>query len=830
MGFFSRGTAAPADGPDDPKGDAYEKKKLREAERQRKLSKASREIGPIPPVANPDRKARALASFRVFCESYFPKRFLLAWSDDHLKVHDDFQRCIVDGGLQATAMPRGSGKTSLAEVAALWAIVRGRHELVGLIGATSAAARELLDSVKVELESNELLAADFPEVCHPIRCLEGINQRRLLLDGERVVVKFTKDYILLPSLPPNPAASAVVKVAGLTGRVRGMKYTRPDGRIVRPKLVIIDDPQTDKSAKSAHQNNRREELISGAVLGLVGPGETMSAIMPCTVIVEGDMADRFLDRQKHPEWNGRRTQLLHALPTDLDLWDRYAEARAEGLRAGDGGKAGNAFYKQHREAMDKGGKAAWPQRHKVDELSAIQYGMNLYLGNRRAFFAEYQNDPKAAEEKDPDELTVALVLTKLNGLDRGLVPAEAEVLTAFVDVHKSALYWFAAGWWKSFAGGGIDYGTWPDQKREYFTLADCRATIEQKYPHGDFQSALYWFPPGWGESFAGGGIDYGTWPDQKREYFTLADCRATIEQKYPHGDFQSALYSALTDLVGQLAKREWMRFGGGVARITRILIDANWNESTDVVYQFCRQSEHSGILLPSHGHGITAGRAAMKDWKPKPGERLGNNWVISSGGGARGIRHVTFDTNAWKTLVNSRLAIPIGGRGAFALFGEKAHEHRLIAEHFTAEARVRTEGRGRKVDEWKIKPDRPDNHWFDGLVGSAVAASIEGVVMPEWAPAAPERRKITLPKRIGGGGGGGMSDRFGERRKIDVPAAFGQAAASGVSCPECGCRHMPAVRTRRVRNKMVRTRRCRHCGQEVTTSEAITSNGGGGTP
>src|SRR5690606_37223630 len=139
--------------------------------------------------------------------------FLLAWSDDHRTVLDDFQRCIVDGGLQATAMPRGSGKTSLAEVAVPWAILRGHHELVGLIGATSAAARELLDSVKVELESNELLAADFPKVSHPIRMLEGINQRRLLLDGERVVVKFTKDSIHLPSLPANPASSAVIKVA-----------------------------------------------------------------------------------------------------------------------------------------------------------------------------------------------------------------------------------------------------------------------------------------------------------------------------------------------------------------------------------------------------------------------------------------------------------------------------------------------------------------------------------------------------------------------------------------------------------------------------------------
>jgi len=44
----------------------------------------------------------------------------------------------------------------------------------------------------------------------------------------------------------------------------------------------------------------------------------------------------------------------------------------------------------------------------------------------------------------------------------------------------------------------------------------------------------------------------------------------------------------------------------------------------------------------------------------------------------------------------------------------------------TAEYRIRTEGRGRTVDEWKLRPERSDNHWFDGIVGCAVAASIQG--------------------------------------------------------------------------------------------------------
>ena len=54
----------------------------------------------------------------------------------------------------------------------------------------------------------------------------------------------------------------------------------------------------------------------------------------------------------------------------------------------------------------------------------------------------------------------------------------------------------------------------------------------------------------------------------------------------------------------------------------------------------------------------------------------------------------------------------------------------LFAEHLTAECRVKTEGRGRKVDEWKMRPEAHDNHWWDCTVGCAVAASMCGCVLP----------------------------------------------------------------------------------------------------
>ena len=71
----------------------------------------------------------------------------------------------------------------------------------------------------------------------------------------------------------------------------------------------------------------------------------------------------------------------------------------------------------------------------------------------------------------------------------------------------------------------------------------------------------------------------------------------------------------------------------------------------------------------------------------------------------------------------------MGDRGCLSLFGANAETHRLLAEHLTSEYFVKTEARGRSVDEWKQRPEQPDNHWFDCLVGSAVAASMQGVIL-----------------------------------------------------------------------------------------------------
>jgi hypothetical protein len=64
----------------------------------------------------------------------------------------------------------------------------------------------------------------------------------------------------------------------------------------------------------------------------------------------------------------------------------------------------------------------------------------------------------------------------------------------------------------------------------------------------------------------------------------------------------------------------------------------------------------------------------------------------------------------------------------------------MLAEQWSAEYPVRVEARGRTVDEWRLIPGR-DNHWWDCVVGAAVAASYIGVsaVGADARPTAPRK-------------------------------------------------------------------------------------------
>lgn len=651
----------------------YRLKRTRAAEASREASEDARDISPVPKVVNPRRKSAACKSFKKFCDTYFKDVFYLKWSKIHLAVIEKIERVVDGGEIYALAMPRGSGKTTLFQIAVLWAAITGRAELIVLIAANASRASQLLEDVKVWLETNDLLLEDFPEVCYPIRRLERIalRARGQHIAGEPTRIGWKAAELVLPTVKGSAASGVCIRTAGTLGSdIRGLSYTRPDGRKVRPSLAFVDDPQTRESAQSATQCDNLEKILKADVLGMAGPGRKIACVVAMTVVAQNDVAQRLLDRRANPEFRGERYQLLSSLPVNLDLWEQYRQIRdAELQNDGDGSKA-TAFYRKNRKRMDEGAVSSWPERFNAGEISAIQCAMNLKFRDEGAFLSEYQNEPPETDAR-LDVLSPDVVLDA--GRARGSIPIGAHFLTAFVDVHKNLLFWTLCAWSDRFDGTVVDYGTYPKQKRARFTLADARPTLADAIP--------------------GAGLE-------------------------------GQVYGGLRALCDQLFAADYLRDDGSSVGLDRLLIDANWGATTDVVYQFIRESAHRSKIYPSHGRFVGAKSRPFGEYTVKRGDRVGLHWRMPAESSRNGLRRVLIDVNYWKSFLYARLTTAPGDPGRLALTGS-ARENALFLEHLTAEKRKTVEAAGRRVDEWEAIPDR-DNHWFDCLVGCAAAAAIQG--------------------------------------------------------------------------------------------------------
>jgi hypothetical protein len=459
-----------------------------------------------------------------------------------------------------------------------------------------------------------------------------------------------------------------------------------DGSIIRPSLVLLDDPQTRDSARSVDQTHKRLELLNGDVLGMAGPGEQISALMTCTKMYEGDLADTVLDRDEYPEWDSECTRLVYSFPTNDKAWEEYFE-----VRRSDGKAPATEFYRRNQAAMDADAQIAWQARYdaKSGEISAIQHAMNLRKKvGPEAFAAEYQNEPSLQQTSD-QVLTADQVMEKTSGFKRGEIPPACTKLTMFIDIHKEVLFYAVCAWEETFTGYIIDYGTMPDQRRLAFTLADATRTLGNAFPRA--------------------GTD-------------------------------GAIHAGLEQLVSAYLNRDWSR-GGSLMRIERLLVDMGYKPG---IVADVKQKAGGAVMMLAKGVGLRASRKPIAEYARRPGETIGHYWYIPNVRKTGQFQHVLVDVNYWKRFVHEGFLTAAGDRGCISLFGSDGRHHELIAEHIArSEKWVEVIGPGGVVREWSPWPTRPDNHWFDCMVGCAAAASMVGVKPAGEAAPMRQRKKYT---------------------------------------------------------------------------------------
>jgi hypothetical protein len=325
------------------------------------------------------------------------------WSRDHLRVLAKIEAAIRDGGLFALAMPRGEGKSTILKWVCLYILLTGRRKYVVIIAATGEMGQVLVEFCRQQITESDSLHEHYPHVTEYARKTDGkaIKARfQLRADGKSSGIEWSKSTLVFPEVlhpatgEPYPSNGAILEGHGLTGAIRGKWKDTKTGKVLRPDFVLLDDPQTRESGESDSQCDQRERIITGDVLGLAGPKKRIAAVMPCTVIRKGDLAHRFLDHAKHPEWQGETCRLVDRWPDAQEtLWARYAEIYKDAVGEGRGMGEATEYYLANREAMDAGASVSSDHRIRDGEASALQTAENLLLETGKQFWAEYQNEP-----------------------------------------------------------------------------------------------------------------------------------------------------------------------------------------------------------------------------------------------------------------------------------------------------------------------------------------------------------------------------------------------------------------------------------------------------
>ncbi|MEU1787104.1 hypothetical protein ABZ553_14765 [Streptomyces sparsogenes] len=141
--------------------------------------------------------------------------------------------------------PRNTGKSTWwFLILPLWGAALGHIRFAAAFASSASQAETHLGSLKREIDSNELLRADFPDLCAPAKRPSGAN-----------VADTQSMYI---------ARSGFVFAArGIDSSNLGMKVGQ-----ARPDLLLCDDIEPDESSYSADQAVKRRTTLLDAILPL----------------------------------------------------------------------------------------------------------------------------------------------------------------------------------------------------------------------------------------------------------------------------------------------------------------------------------------------------------------------------------------------------------------------------------------------------------------------------------------------------------------------------------------------------------------------------------
>lgn len=249
--------------------------------------------------------------------------------------------------------PRDSAKsTHGAEGYPLYCVCHGIEKYILIISDTTDQAVKHLEVIKEELESNEQIAEQYPEVFGPGPIWK--NNAIVTRNGIRI------------------------EALGAGKKIRGRRYKN-----FRPTLIIGDDFEGDEAAYSSKTRDHRRNWFTKGVMKAGSANVTNYLALGSNLHPECLVAHIL----GSPGWNGSVYKSIITWPDRMDLWEKWERI----LRDTALDKpliAAQLFYEENKEEMNRGAKVLWPEREDLYTLMLMRA-----TDGHAAFESEKQNNP-----------------------------------------------------------------------------------------------------------------------------------------------------------------------------------------------------------------------------------------------------------------------------------------------------------------------------------------------------------------------------------------------------------------------------------------------------
>ncbi|MEI8349850.1 MAG: phage terminase large subunit [Candidatus Omnitrophota bacterium] len=307
------------------------------------------------------RRNLSKKSLKFFAGTYFKHYCKVGFAPFHLEFFDYLQGVTLKRNIKsAVAAPRGYAKSTVVSlIYALWCICFKWESCMVIFSCTKDQSQKLLSHIKDELSTNEVLRADFPDVC------EMPNPRWRV---DEIITKNNVNVI----------------VSSVGNRIRGVRYKEE-----RPGLVILDDVETRENTWTAEQRENILDWFTKVVLNL---GDERTNFIVCGTVLHFDsLLAKLLSGEELAGWDH---EIYKAILNEADCNDLWAEwsnlYRSRNIYKGQTGPdAASLFYKDNEYDMLKGVQVLWKDKESYLDLMVMREQKGI-----PSFESEKMNEPK----------------------------------------------------------------------------------------------------------------------------------------------------------------------------------------------------------------------------------------------------------------------------------------------------------------------------------------------------------------------------------------------------------------------------------------------------